>query len=129
MMRHICPHCSNRFVASICKDKLGWYTSCPECGGSFDIDTTDCYDVLRSMLISIFTENREDMKEGCIEGVEKSNIWKQAKDVFIALTLLKGYDPDTSTGDTFLSSIYYEAGLEQTVDIEDFDLFMWSDLT
>lgn len=128
-MRHICPHCSNRFVATISKDKLGWYTSCPECGRSFDIDITDCYDVLRTMLISILTENKKNLKENCIEDMEKNSCWKQAKDVFVALALLTGYVPDTRKGDTFLSSIYFESGLELTVDIEEFDLFMWSDLT
>lgn len=34
-----CLHCEEEFeLTGIEKDELGWHTSCPICGGSFDID-------------------------------------------------------------------------------------------
>ena len=36
--KFVCPHCGETFKESACKDELGWYTVCTECGGSFDID-------------------------------------------------------------------------------------------
>ena len=33
-----CLHCGHKFTAPPYHDKLGWFCSCPECGGSFDID-------------------------------------------------------------------------------------------
>lgn len=39
-MKHICPHCDNSFQSKVEYDNLGWHTSCPYCGGSFDIDYT-----------------------------------------------------------------------------------------
>lgn len=35
----ICPHCEHQFYSEwVSIDELGWHVSCPECGGSFDID-------------------------------------------------------------------------------------------
>lgn len=37
-----CPHCGKIFeFHGASKDKLGWCVTCPECGGSFDIDIED----------------------------------------------------------------------------------------
>ena len=37
-MKFICAHCSHEFESSISLDELGWHTSCPKCGASFDVD-------------------------------------------------------------------------------------------
>lgn len=36
-----CLHCEYEFDGSISKDELGWHSSCPECGCSFDVDIPD----------------------------------------------------------------------------------------
>ena len=33
-----CPNCCHEFHGSIENDDLGWHTSCPACGQSFDVD-------------------------------------------------------------------------------------------
>lgn len=38
MKKFICPHCGDEFYSSVELDGLGWHTSCPYCGGSFDVD-------------------------------------------------------------------------------------------
>jgi len=41
-MKCTCLNCGHEFEPKeICLDDLGWYTACPECGGSFDIDPDD----------------------------------------------------------------------------------------
>lgn len=37
-MKLKCLHCQNEFDGTIEKDDLGWHSSCPKCGGSFDVD-------------------------------------------------------------------------------------------
>lgn len=40
-MKLKCLQCEHEFDGSISKDKLGWHGTCPECGGSFDVDVPD----------------------------------------------------------------------------------------
>ena len=40
-MKLNCLHCGHEFDGSITKDELGWHSSCPECGCSFDVDVPD----------------------------------------------------------------------------------------
>lgn len=40
-MKLKCLQCGHEFEGSIAKDDLGWHSSCPECGGSFDVDVPD----------------------------------------------------------------------------------------
>lgn len=48
-----CRHCDAGFeFTGASKDKLGWHTTCPECGGSFDIDIED-YVVSRGTLVGL----------------------------------------------------------------------------
>lgn len=45
-MKYNCPHCGKEFEETApAYDGLGWYTACPECMGSFDIDP---YEFLQS---------------------------------------------------------------------------------
>ena len=37
-MKLKCLHCEYKFDGSVGKDDLGWHSSCPECGCSFDVD-------------------------------------------------------------------------------------------
>lgn len=36
-----CPHCGAHFEGGASLDNLGWHTSCPDCGESFDVDVFD----------------------------------------------------------------------------------------
>lgn len=40
-MKLKCLHCQNEFDGTIEKDDLGWHSSCPKCGGSFDVDVPE----------------------------------------------------------------------------------------
>lgn len=40
-MKLKCLHCEYEFDDSISKDELGWHSSCPKCGDSFDVDVPD----------------------------------------------------------------------------------------
>lgn len=37
-----CLHCGYEFDGSAELDELGWHSSCPECGCSFDVDVYGC---------------------------------------------------------------------------------------
>lgn len=37
-MKLKCLQCGSPFVGSVSCDELGWHSSCPTCGGSFDVD-------------------------------------------------------------------------------------------
>lgn len=37
-MNLVCMSCYHEFEGSISYDELGWHSSCPECGCSFDVD-------------------------------------------------------------------------------------------
>lgn len=40
-----CLQCGHEFeLQGASRDTLGWCTTCPKCGGSFDIDIEDCLD-------------------------------------------------------------------------------------
>ena len=45
------------------------------------------------------------------------------------MCMLMDLHPDTLDGDMFLSEIYNTAALDGVVNEDDFDLYMWSDLT
>ena len=40
-MKLRCLQCENSFEGGISKDALGWHSSCPKCGGSFDVDVPE----------------------------------------------------------------------------------------
>ena len=41
-MKVKCLHCGHEFeLESVSNDSLGWYTTCPKCEGSFDVDLDD----------------------------------------------------------------------------------------
>lgn len=40
-MKLKCLHCDHKFDGTISYDKLGWHSSCPECGASFDVDVPE----------------------------------------------------------------------------------------
>ena len=37
-MKLTCLNCGHEFDGDVSHDSLGWHSSCPECGGSFDTD-------------------------------------------------------------------------------------------
>ena len=41
-MKLKCLHCEYEFDGTIAWDELGWHSSCPECGCSFDVDIVKC---------------------------------------------------------------------------------------
>lgn len=90
------------------------------------------YDVaykIKNFLVDFLKENKEDLKEHNIDKMSDNNCWKQAKDMFITIALLLGYEPDTSNGDNLLLEVFTGTELDGIVDQNDFDLFMWSDLS
>lgn len=40
-MKLKCLHCGNKYDGTISYDDLGWHSSCPECGCSFDVDVPE----------------------------------------------------------------------------------------
>lgn len=89
------------------------------------------YDVaykIKNFLVGFLKENKEDLKEHNIDKMSDNNCWKQAKDMFITIALLLGYEPDTSNGDNLLLEIFTGAELDGIIDQNDFDLYMWSDM-
>lgn len=40
-MKLKCLNCDHEFESTISYDELGWHSSCPECGGSFDVDVSN----------------------------------------------------------------------------------------
>ena len=89
------------------------------------------YDVaykIKNFLVDFLKEYKEDLKQHNIDKMSDNNRWKQAKDMFITIALLLGYEPDTSNGDNLLLEVFTGAELDGIVDQNDFDLFMWSDL-
>lgn len=40
-MKLKCLHCEHEFDGTISYDDLGWHSSCPVCGASFDVDVPD----------------------------------------------------------------------------------------
>ena len=42
-MKLKCLHCEHEFDGTISRDELGWHSSCPVCGASFDVDVPDNY--------------------------------------------------------------------------------------
>lgn len=128
-MKHICPHCGKEFEGYITEDYLGWQTSCPECQGSFDVRVSPAADILEAVLIGFLVENKSEMKAHDTIDLEESSAWKQAREMFISIAMLRKLEPDTCSGDGFLSDIYEQADLESTVCITDLDYFMWENLT
>lgn len=64
-MKLKCLQCEHEFDGSISKDELGWHSSCPECGGSFDVDTCyvltcNCYSGDNG--VSVFWDERDAYK-------------------------------------------------------------------
>lgn len=89
------------------------------------------YDVaykIKNFLVDFLKENKEDLKQHNIDKMSDNNRWKQAKDMFITIALLLGYEPDTSNGDNLLLEVFTGAELDGIVDQNDFDLYMWSDM-
>lgn len=89
------------------------------------------YDVaykIKNFLVDFLKENKEDLKEHNFDKISDNNRWKQAKDMFITIALLLGYEPDTSNGDNLLLEVFTGAELDGIVDQNDFDLYMWSDM-
>ena len=84
---------------------------------------------LEQYLSEFFESYRDMMEESTIDGMEKNSLWKQAKAVFTTMCMLMDLHPDTLDGDMFLSEIYDTAALDGVVNEDDFDLYMWSDLT
>lgn len=41
-----CLQCGHKFDGSISHDKLGWHSTCPECGGSFDLSVPEGHIVM-----------------------------------------------------------------------------------
>ena len=41
-MKVICLQCGHEFeLTGVCNDELGWHTTCPKCGGSFDVEMNE----------------------------------------------------------------------------------------
>ena len=53
-MKIKCLNCGHEFDGSISYDKLGWYSSCEKCGGSFDVD------VPNGKIVMAFTDPVDD---------------------------------------------------------------------
>lgn len=128
-MMHLCPHCGNEFSEIISDDYLGWHTSCPCCGRTFDVNVYEAAEVLKSALIGFILNRKTDMEASDITEMENNPHWCQAKDMFVTLAILLNCDPDTGKGDNLWSEIYYGAKLEGVVSETDLDFFFWTDLT
>lgn len=89
------------------------------------------YDIaykIKNFLVDFLKENKDELKECNIDDMFGNNLWKQAKDMFITIALLLGYEPDTSNGDNLLLEVFIGAELDGIVEQNDFDLYMWSDM-
>lgn len=53
-MKLTCLQCGHKFEGGICYDELGWHSSCPECGGSFDVDVPE------GRIVMAFTDRVDD---------------------------------------------------------------------
>lgn len=56
-MKLKCLQCNHKFDGVIEKDDLGWHSSCPECGGSFDVDVPE------GKIVVAFTDPIDDADE------------------------------------------------------------------
>ena len=76
-MKLKCLQCEHEFEGTVSWDEFGWHSSCPECGGSFDTDEPNKYEVIKTIIEC--KELKEDDKVFLIEMFLKG--WYEVKDL------------------------------------------------
>ena len=66
-MKLKCLHCNHKFDGTISYNKLGWHSSCPDCGCSFDVD------VPNGKILMLFAGHDVDFSYGKFEDDHLTN--------------------------------------------------------
>ena len=86
---------------------------------------------LMEKLIDFIRENKE-----CFTGeikdhkyiMENDNVCVQARSIWTTIALMTDICPDTSEGDNKMLELYEYCYLENQIDYNEFDMFMWGEL-
>lgn len=91
---------------------------------------------VKSFLIDYLMENKDDLKDAYLQcnsedkpfEMQDSILWRRVRTLFTTIAMLLNYEPDTSSGDRLMYDVYDDTKLDDIIDIDDFDLFIWSDM-